>query len=288
MRKAWRERKKAEAAEAARAKAKEPAIASSSSSAHSILPAPVAPYPINSTDRPRPSTSAGEYTFGVPGQTLTPVSFPPPPVLHSMSGLPPALIEQPTPSVFLNSPFGAGDAFDDNALRPVTAPSYHHAPPPFGGGVYALDLLQQQQQHQQQQQRSDSSSQTSGAVPPPNGAEFGFEPRRYSLPGFMLGGMHANGGAGGGYPIHPNSMPPPSSSIPRASLSQSMPPSRAVPQRMSGTPEMKMPQPMHAPPSYANLMGPNATSRATGSPRNGAANGREDQRSPSVNDVTVR
>ncbi|POY72180.1 hypothetical protein BMF94_4817 [Rhodotorula taiwanensis] len=284
MRKAWRERKKAEAAETARSQAKEPfAPAANMAFPLSALPAAaIAPYPVASVDRPRPSTSAGEYSYGMPTHLLTPVSFPPPPVLASangahLTGVPPGFTAVgAAPSIYLDvSPYASYEGFDNaSALRPVTAPAYHQAPP--FGGVAAAQLGQAPHY-----QPGLSQSLSSASVRPelssrtPSGGEISFDQRRFSLPGSMLPAAANN---------KSSQMLPPAS-VSRSSLSSSQP-RQAIPMRPVATPEMKMPQPVHAPSSYANLIG-GATPGDSPDPGRHYA-GRENGNSPRVNEVTAR
>ncbi|GAA6064562.1 hypothetical protein JCM10212_006208 [Sporobolomyces blumeae] len=126
MRKAWRERKKAEAAAAARERASEPPNPQN-------LPTttdPLGGVANGGSERPRPSTSAGEYHFTMSAPMLPPNSLagPPtfpqpllPPVQPTFADTYGAHFPSPLHSVY-NDPYAA---------RPVTAPS-HFVPPSFG------------------------------------------------------------------------------------------------------------------------------------------------------------
>lgn len=287
MRKAWRERKKAEAAEAARSKAKEPfAPVPNLAFPPSALPAvAVAPYPIASVDRPRPSTSAGEYSYGVPTHLLTPVSFPPPPVIASANG--PHLTSMPpaynaigaAPSIYLDvSPYGSYEGFDDGtALRPVTAPAYHQVPP--FGGASQVGQAQHYQPSSLSQSLSSSSARPGPSLRMPSGGDIGYDQRRFSLPGYMVP-VQTNTG----YQSNPNPMPPPVS-VSRSSVPSSLP-RQAIPMRSVATPEMKMPQPVHARSSYANLIGGPTPGDSPDPGRHFA--GRENGNSPRVNEVAAQ
>lgn len=138
MRKAWRERKKAAAAEAAKRAATEEAANIGSSSA-----------PTAARDRPRPSTSAGEYHYNVPAPFAAPSGMfaphltmpstastlidssmsapsgmfaPSPFVIPTAAGNHPGMYAMPQASVSLSS------ADSSSAHRPVTAPNYYGAP----------------------------------------------------------------------------------------------------------------------------------------------------------------
>ncbi|GAA5907534.1 uncharacterized protein JCM6883_001236 [Sporobolomyces salmoneus] len=143
MRKAWRERKKAEAAAAAKARASEPPNPANLPTTTDPLGGGAVPGSSNS-DRPRPSTSAGEYSFIMPAPFVVPPSFGGAPTSHS----------GPIPTALSSHPYGAPDnnpyqthfpsplhnAFTDPySTRPVTAPS-HFFPPVFGQPLNSAPL----------------------------------------------------------------------------------------------------------------------------------------------------
>lgn len=267
MRKAWRERKKAEAAEAARKKAKEPFQAPPVPypPSSSLPAASIAPYPSASVDRPRPSTSAGEYTMGLPAHFVAPNLYSthaPPPHLQATTGLAqPSLLlpmsdPRTQPGLYFDMQFSAaGNGYTDTSSRPVTAPAFQYAPPPPFGNLAPDPSQQQQQQHA----LSQSLSSASGPL---------HDHRRLSLPGAYA----LSPGNNGGFQLqqHNESMPPPVRATAHA------------PPRQTATPEMKMPQPVHAPSSYANLIGGGPSSEASSSGENAS------NRSPRVNEVAAR
>ncbi|GAA5933440.1 uncharacterized protein JCM15063_001314 [Sporobolomyces koalae] len=133
MRKAWRERKKAEAAEAAKIRAIEPSSPSSLPTTLNPLGGsnditPVLPFP----ERIRPSTSAGEYQFTTPAPFMAPPAIGGPSAFHPAP--PASLANAHYAETNYANPFGCQlhPAFNDPySTRPVTAPS-HFFPSPFG------------------------------------------------------------------------------------------------------------------------------------------------------------
>ncbi|TNY18621.1 hypothetical protein DMC30DRAFT_367814 [Rhodotorula diobovata] len=153
MRKAWRERKKAEAAAAARSRAVQPQpplapppAAAGPPGGGGGLPNVLA-MPPHMNERPRPSTSAGEYHFSLPAPFMTPLGAPmlaypaaPAPPMAAPQGM----FEAPAgpPHQAYDGELGGGyDVYgggggaggSGSAMRPVTAPSYYVAPQ-FGAG----------------------------------------------------------------------------------------------------------------------------------------------------------
>lgn len=306
MRKAWRERKKAEAAEAARAKAKEPFQATPVPYPPSVLPATIAPYPAPTTDRPRPSTSAGEYTLGLPSHLVTPAlysSHAAAPHLQTSLGMAqPLVLPQAIPNprhhtglLFDMHLSTTGDGYGDGSSRPVTAPAHQHAPPAFGGLAADQQLPQQQPSHALGQSSLSVTSNGFARSRPLAGGDPLHHERRFSLPGSYMVPT-----ANGGFHYPPQQQQPPSESMPppqsssrsaaaAAGSGKAVPPPHPAP-RQPATPEMKMPQPVHAPSSYATLIG----GSVDGGGGSGAAatdpagEGTSSNRSPRMNEVAAR
>ncbi|GAA5920497.1 hypothetical protein JCM1841_003517 [Sporobolomyces salmonicolor] len=149
MRKAWREKKKAEAAAAARARAVNPPNPSSLPTTMDPLGGPngITPVLALSSDRPRPSTSAGEYHYTMAAPFVAPLvspvvggsgfhhpgaaAFPHP---HAPNGFVDhhATHTAPwsTPYPLHGQPSATHDPYTSSGVRPVTAPSYF-LPPAF-------------------------------------------------------------------------------------------------------------------------------------------------------------
>ncbi|GAA5939772.1 hypothetical protein JCM3775_001620 [Rhodotorula graminis] len=160
MRKAWRERKKAEAATAARDRAAQPqplptppsALGPPPDAGAGGLPSALG-LPPHLNDRPRPSTSAGEYHFSMPAPFMTPLgapmlAYPPPPPAAVPQSAPQGMFDAPHAydgdAAAVGGPFALHDMYGGGAghggggggggaMRPVTAPSYYVAPQ-FGAG----------------------------------------------------------------------------------------------------------------------------------------------------------
>ncbi|GAA5879673.1 hypothetical protein JCM3774_002403 [Rhodotorula dairenensis] len=259
MRKAWRERKKAEAAEAARAKAKEPFQATPVPYPPSVLPTAIAPLYSSHPAVPQTQTS-----LGMAQPLVLPQAIPDP---RSQTAL---LFD-------MHLATAAGDGYVDASSRPVTAPAHQHAPPPFGG----LAADQQQQSSHGLDQASLSATSNGFARSRTLVSDPLHHERRFSLPGsYMLPT------ANGGYQHHQHepvseSMPPPqSSSRSAAAGSGGVGPAS----RQPATPEMKMPQPVHAPSSYATLIGGGVGDGASTKPAGESASS---TRSPRVNEVAA-
>ncbi|GAA6028540.1 hypothetical protein JCM8097_007271 [Rhodosporidiobolus ruineniae] len=223
MRKAWRERKKQEAAAAARARAAAGPPADS-------LPNPALPsafsLPAATLERPRPSTSAGEYHFTMPAPFLAPPTL----VAAYPAGQGGAngyggvdgqsAFVAPYPSVTATSSSsvaaGGYDAYP-SALRPVTAPSYYITP--AFGAQQPNQLVGQQQQQQPQAVSYGYARLPSGAnVTTSTLGAAASADRRYSLPGSGLS------------PISTSQL--------------SLHPAPHLAQAQHSPPEMKMPQPV--------------------------------------------
>ncbi|GAA5822006.1 hypothetical protein JCM3770_001630 [Rhodotorula araucariae] len=205
MRKAWRERKKAEAAAAARTRASQPQPPLVPPPAVPGLPDLLALPPHLGGERPRPSTSAGEYHFSMPAPFMTPLGAP---MLAYPSALPQTTsMAQHAPQahaqVFLErhqAGYGGGyppqQAYDlysgassmgGNAMRPVTAPSYYVAPQ-FGAVPGAHPLAQPPTtagSHVPQRIASGQAIAGGGAYGAAASAD-----RRFSLPTASLGGAY--------------------------------------------------------------------------------------------------
>ncbi|GAA6021654.1 hypothetical protein JCM10207_008100 [Rhodosporidiobolus poonsookiae] len=213
MRKAWRERKKAEAAAAARERAANPPP--------DPLPNPASAIPafgMQGSERPRPSTSAGEYYFSMPAPFMTPVGAPV--VAYGQPATATAL-PLPAQSSFLD-PNGA-PAYDmygaaDASIRPVTAPSYYVAPA-FGSSAAAAYGVPS---HPNPPNRPTYGASYMVGGPPSLGAAASAD-RRLSLPG------------GSSNSLLPPPPPSTSASAPRPHTGHGH----------SGSPEMRMPQPVH-------------------------------------------
>ncbi|GAA5983433.1 hypothetical protein JCM11641_007847 [Rhodosporidiobolus odoratus] len=256
MRKAWRERKKSEAAANARARAANP-----QADAHPTPGMPSAFTVCTATlERPRPSTSAGEYHYTMPAPFLAAPLPGGAPVLtyahqpqatlshhpHQHLGF---VDHQATHTATWSTPLSLPQAasYDPygSALRPVTAPSYYMAPA-FNGALPQLS--------------ASTSAATPGMAqyayprPAPGALPSNVSPifsststlgaaasadRRFSLPastsltGFsgMNGGMSLLGSATTGGGLGGTLAPPLSTTAVNGTLPDS--------------PEMKMPQPRH-------------------------------------------
>ncbi|GAA5873936.1 hypothetical protein JCM16303_002635 [Sporobolomyces ruberrimus] len=134
MRKAWRERKKAEAAAAAKVRASEPPNPVTLPTTTDPLGGPNGITPIfPHSERPRPSTSAGEYNFSMSAPFIVPPAIGGPAAFHPAV----APVSLPTTSYADNTyqthyPSPLHNAFTDPySARPMTAPS-HFFPPVFG------------------------------------------------------------------------------------------------------------------------------------------------------------
>ncbi|BGP01001.1 hypothetical protein NBRC10513v2_004992 [Rhodotorula toruloides] len=269
IRKAWRERKKAEAAAAARAQAAGPPQHRGQGPAPNGVVPPLVPIPGSNTDRPRPSTSAGEYhvTMAVPymsaggAPSVLPYDAAAGP---TASTLPLArgqhvgpldaqlgMYGGPVPSSF-SAPF---DPYGNRANRPVTAPSYYVAPS-FGSIPPQHPLASQSTASHQPSPLGPGTTSVSARYMNPLSSTLGAAAsadRRFSLPVSSLGSSA------------PFQLPPP------PATAGSLPP----PPPLSGTsttdtpasPEMKMPQPMPPTASFALL----ASSSGPGGVGGGAA-----------------
>ncbi|BGP17692.1 hypothetical protein JCM10213_005270 [Rhodosporidiobolus nylandii] len=237
MRKAWRERKKAEAAAAARARAAAPPP--DPLAATSLPPAFTVPAHL---ERPRPSTSAGEYHYTMPAPFMTPLGAP---VVAAYSHQPAATaasfplaaaphhnLAQAQPGTYVDhqathtatwqtplNTTGAGTGYDPygSSLRPVTAPSYHVAPS-FGGAPAAPASFAYSRLANGASAPSLSSS---AGAPAPSSAAYSLgaaasADRRLSLPSSSLSGALNLGSA---------TLAP-------------------APAALPDSPEMKMPQPV--------------------------------------------
>ncbi|GAA5824948.1 hypothetical protein JCM11251_006035 [Rhodosporidiobolus azoricus] len=268
MRKAWRERKKAEAATAARARA------AAGPSPTDLLPAPGLPpaFTVPSADgRPRPSTSAGEYHISLAAPTyLTLAGAAGYPVPAQPQGLAPsgggggtfidaqgATWTTSFPGVGGAAGYGPPDAAHPygsaggaggagGALRPVTAPSYYVAPA-FGA-----------HQHQQPQ--------------PPTGLLYGYASRVNGQAGGP--GSTSNLGAAASadrrFSLPSTTLAPPpllhTASAPSG-------PGEAGGVGLGQSPEMKMPQPLlgYQSSQHAALIGAGEGGRKTSGGGDGLA-----------------
>lgn len=209
MRKAWRERKKAEAAAAAKVRASEPPNPATLPTTTDPLGGAIGIIPgMQSSDRPRPSTSAGEYNYSMSAPFVVPPSIGGPAAFNSS----PAPVSLPTntypdPAAYqTHFPSPLHNAFTDPySTRPVTAPS-HFFPPTFGQPMSSAAL---------------------------NGGAIGIaSPHAFHSPTFNIpqssprfAGGTSSGGGGGGHDRR--------FSLPAPSLQNSF-----------SSPEMKMPQPI--------------------------------------------
>ncbi|BGP41420.1 hypothetical protein JCM10449v2_005400 [Rhodotorula kratochvilovae] len=213
MRKAWRERKKAEAAAAARARAAQPQPPLVPPAPPPGLPNLLALPGHITSGRPRPSTSAGEYHFSMPAPFMTPLGAP---LLHAYPHAP-----QPQPTSIAHhqasqthlhaqgfleqqpGPYGAagyapqqqqqaydlygGGGVSAGAMRPVTAPSYYVAPQFGAGAGGAHPLAQPPATAGSYVPQRLVSGQSAGAGT--YGAAASAD-RRFSLPNASLGGAY--------------------------------------------------------------------------------------------------
>ncbi|GAA5906191.1 hypothetical protein JCM6882_006072 [Rhodosporidiobolus microsporus] len=269
MRKAWRERKKAEAAASARARA-----AAGPPSGLDALPTPGLPSAFtipSALERPRPSTSAGEYHLALAAPTTYMAAAPPPPAGvasgYSAVGSQSYAAQPAANGTFIDAqgatwtasfpgvgaaaaaaaaadPYGASAA--NAALRPMTAPSYYMAPAFGAAGQHQHHPHQQHQQHAHHQQQHQQQQQ--------HGSLYGYAPRVSGAPGGPMPTLGAAASADRRYSLPSTTLaPPPPPLLHTASAPAGGPPNVGL----GASPEMKMPQPVlgYQPEGHAALIG---------------------------------
>ncbi|GJN90236.1 hypothetical protein Rhopal_003235-T1 [Rhodotorula paludigena] len=276
MRKAWRERKKAEAAAAARAAASA-APPAPAATALNGLPGLIPGQP---SDRPRPSTSAGEYSFSMPAPFMTPLGAP---VTHvyPQSGM---ALHQPQAGQLYIDPqqphqravypqsFATSSPLDlyGGANRPMTAPSYYTGAPLFGSSGTAPSAPLMQGPTGGASYLAPRQAVNGGGQPqqPPSGSlgAAASADRRFSLPTHSLGSISPDGA----YQL-------------------------PAPTGHGHTLEVKMPQPVHpaTQSGYASLIhGGEAASLGLGTGAGGAARlvlgGQDDEAATALGEVTAQ
>ncbi|GAA6019137.1 hypothetical protein JCM11491_002860 [Sporobolomyces phaffii] len=222
MRKAWRERKKAEAAQQAKDRSTEPPNPATLPTTTNPLGGPNGLAPaVSSHERPRPSTSAGEYNFSMSAPFAAPPAIGGPSAFHASTAIAPVPLPQSSYAgehlYQTHFPSPLHNAFTDPySTRPVTAPS-HFFPPAFGQAY---------------------------STAPTNGGTGLASPHTFHSPTFNLpqSSPRFNGGGGGGGG-HDRRF-----SLPAPALQNSFP-----------SPEVKMPQPVLGYNPSALLNGSNGT-----------------------------
>ncbi|GAA5960834.1 hypothetical protein JCM3765_000833 [Sporobolomyces pararoseus] len=151
MRKAWRERKKAEAAAAAKVRASEPPNPATLPTTTDPLGGSIGIVPgLQNSDRPRPSTSAGEYNYSMSAPFVVPPSIGGPAAFNSSPA--PVSADKHLPRLPSSFPFAPSQCFHGSLLDPtmlngggigMASPHTFHSPtfnlpqssPRFAGGT---------------------------------------------------------------------------------------------------------------------------------------------------------